>query len=257
MEGIVIAAFALPLILALRIATAIGPIGWINSLFVIAAFAVLAWRSPGKRGIIAMVASVIVWPAAAGISNAVSSPTDWAALWYPNLIQIMPSYTGAYNATLLLVVLGAAVGLAVIRCWAAAVINGILLISLLSLGSVRSLVPHGSGLYAPSKGNLGAIRSALMIYYGDMRGVYPLTLEALTTNGMYLSRIPEAAAFPHHAPTDRSEPYKSLPWKRGSKEPSRDTGAWGYVADPESEEFGTVFIDCTHADTKGNPWTHY
>src|SRR6266480_3591085 len=40
---------------------------------------------------------------------------------------------------------------------------------------------------AAVKGNLGAVRSALSIYYGDMEGVYPSNLsDGLTTNSKYL-----------------------------------------------------------------------
>src|ERR1700757_554473 len=49
------------------------------------------------------------------------------------------------------------------------------------------------GNEASTKGNLGAIRSALSIYYGDMEGWYPIdTLVSLTTAGRYLQVIPNS-----------------------------------------------------------------
>src|ERR1700730_3653945 len=46
---------------------------------------------------------------------------------------------------------------------------------------------------ANTKGNLGAMRSALSIYYGDMEGWYPTdSLTTLTTSSKYLSTIPIA-----------------------------------------------------------------
>src|SRR5687768_3813539 len=43
-----------------------------------------------------------------------------------------------------------------------------------------------------TKGNLGAIRSAMSIYYGDMEGIYPNDPASLSINGKYLSSIPKA-----------------------------------------------------------------
>src|SRR5437764_14353001 len=45
-----------------------------------------------------------------------------------------------------------------------------------------------------TKGNLGTLRSALSIYYGDTEGVYPVdNLSVLTTSQKYLQGIPTAA----------------------------------------------------------------
>src|SRR5882672_8726269 len=49
------------------------------------------------------------------------------------------------------------------------------------------------GNEANTKGNLGAVRSALSIYYGDMEGWYPSdTLTSLTTSGKYMTTVPTA-----------------------------------------------------------------
>jgi len=37
----------------------------------------------------------------------------------------------------------------------------------------------------------------------------------------------------------------------------RDTGGWAYVSDPKSADYGTVFIDCSHADEKGRYWSWF
>src|ERR1700740_1948561 len=50
-----------------------------------------------------------------------------------------------------------------------------------------------------SKGNLGAIRSALSIYYGDMEGVYPAQIQGLTVAGKYLAAVPVAKTPSYHA----------------------------------------------------------
>src|SRR2546421_1082483 len=49
-----------------------------------------------------------------------------------------------------------------------------------------------------TKGNLGAIRSALSIYYGDLEGQYPSDVTALTTSGKYLASIPKSKTPNYH-----------------------------------------------------------
>ena len=45
-----------------------------------------------------------------------------------------------------------------------------------------------------TKGNLGALRSAISIYYGDMEGLFPNELRSLTVSGKYLSPMPAVTA---------------------------------------------------------------
>src|SRR5206468_6229263 len=52
-----------------------------------------------------------------------------------------------------------------------------------------------------SKGNVGSIRSALSIYYGDMEGQYPADMASLTVAGKYLSSVPSAKAPNYHSDT--------------------------------------------------------
>src|SRR3954465_10374062 len=49
-----------------------------------------------------------------------------------------------------------------------------------------------------SKGNLGSIRSALSIYYGDMEGQYPSDMASLTVAGKYLAAVPASKAPNYH-----------------------------------------------------------
>src|SRR5258706_15403510 len=52
---------------------------------------------------------------------------------------------------------------------------------------------------ARTKANLGAIRSALSIYYADAEGSYPTdsnNLDSLTTGGRYLTAIPQTVLPP-------------------------------------------------------------
>ena len=101
-----------------------------------------------------------------------------------------------------------------------------------------------------SKGSLGAIRSALSIYYGDMEGQYPTNLWSLTINGKYLSAIPRAKTPNYHS--DSSGTNQSS----GSTAVS-DGGGWAYVDDVGDANFGTIWVNCTHTDTKGTTWSAY
>ena len=98
-----------------------------------------------------------------------------------------------------------------------------------------------------SKGNLGAIRSALSIYYGDMEGQYPVDMAALTVNGKYLSTLPMAKAPNYHADSAGVTAATS----------ATDVGGWGYNNVTTNPNFGTVWVGCTHTDTKGSVWSTY
>ena len=98
-----------------------------------------------------------------------------------------------------------------------------------------------------SKGNLGAIRSALSIYYGDMEGQYPADLPALTVSGKYLASIPVAKAPNFHG--DTSVVIDQLT--------ANDGGGWSYNDTVGNANFGTLWVNCTHTDTKGTTWTAY
>ena len=98
-----------------------------------------------------------------------------------------------------------------------------------------------------SKGNLGAIRSALSIYYGDMEGNYPADLPTLTVNGKFLAAIPQAKTPSFH--TDSSVVV--------AQTTSNDAGGWSYNNTAGNANMGTVMVNCTHTDTKGTTWTTY
>ena len=98
-----------------------------------------------------------------------------------------------------------------------------------------------------SKGNLGAIRSALSIYYGDMEGQYPATVDSLTINGKYLSTVPSAKAPNYHSDTSVIAYLLN----------SNDGAGWSYNNIVNNPNQGTVLVNCTHTDTKGTVWTVY
>ncbi|HAM36267.1 MAG TPA: general secretion pathway protein GspG [Elusimicrobia bacterium] len=98
-----------------------------------------------------------------------------------------------------------------------------------------------------SKGNLGAIRSALSIYYGDMEGQYPTDLASLTIAGKYLTAVPVAKAPNYHSDSSVVVPQTA----------SNDGGGWSYNNTVGNANLGTVWVNCTHTDTKSSVWTMY
>ena len=120
------------------------------------------------------------------------------------------------------------------------------------------------------KGSLGAMRSALTIYYGDMEGNYPGDLNSLTLGGKYLSVIPSSKVPNYHAATTIIR-HNLTPNAFGCGGGYMlDSGEWIYWADngtmcggmlpptgerPRSQ--GELWIACTHTDTKSSTWTAY
>ena len=101
-----------------------------------------------------------------------------------------------------------------------------------------------------TKGSLGAIRSALSIYYGDMEGQYPSDWVSLTVSAKYLAGIPQAKTPNYHAGLTTSS-YGSM----GSA--SNDGTGWAYNNQPGDSNLGTLWVNCTHTDTRGSTWSTY
>src|SRR5271170_7959516 len=82
-----------------------------------------------------------------------------------------------------------------------------------------------------TKGNLGALRSTLSIYYSDLEGLYPATivandaLTALTINGKFLTAIPVVRAADYHG-----DNAAELDGATGHIPPD-DAGSWYYLGD--------------------------
>jgi len=98
-----------------------------------------------------------------------------------------------------------------------------------------------------TKGNLGAVRSALSIYYGDLEGMYPSDVSQLTVSGKYLSTIPSAKTPNYHG--------DSAALTNGTG--YSDGGGWSYNATVSDANYGHLWVRCTHTDSKGTVWTSY
>lgn len=122
-------------------------------------------------------------------------------------------------------------------------------------------IPQFANLVAKSqegatKGNLGTIRSALSIYYGDMEGWYPTDttgFASLTAGGKYLQSVPNC----NTPKTSNNSGHGSTNSVVNGSAAASDTGAWYYNNTAAGVIWGTVLVNCTHSDVKGNPWTSY
>ncbi len=101
-----------------------------------------------------------------------------------------------------------------------------------------------------NKGNLGVIRTSIMIYFAEHDGTYPKNLQELIPE--YLEEIP-VLELPNHNATNEVRVITEFEGK-DIKPYIKDSGKWTYIADPKSESWGEVFIDCSHKDHKGEIW---
>ncbi|MHB2026775.1 MAG: type II secretion system protein [Elusimicrobiota bacterium] len=98
-----------------------------------------------------------------------------------------------------------------------------------------------------TKGNLGSVRSALSIYYGDQQGIYPQQLYDLTLSSKYLSAVPLAKTPSYHSDSSAEVDASAV----------SDAGGWFFDNVPTDANYGTVLVNCTHTDTVGNVWDTY
>ncbi|MBI4423175.1 MAG: RDD family protein [Elusimicrobia bacterium] len=112
-----------------------------------------------------------------------------------------------------------------------------------------------------TKAGLGMLRSGGALFYADTEGRYPARLEELVPKR--LPAIPKLNAGPH-GESDRWTAYGSEACDDAKPESLaadgaklKDTGGWGYVADERAKCWGTIFVDCTHRDSRGQSWHSY
>lgn len=103
---------------------------------------------------------------------------------------------------------------------------------------------------AKTRANLAALRSAIAIYYGENEGSFPgedIAEILVSEDGKYIKYIPEVYCPPYHNITNEI-----------TTKPTGDSGKWAYQAkDSEDRQWGELWIDCNHTDTKGVVWNTY
>lgn len=102
-----------------------------------------------------------------------------------------------------------------------------------------------------AKANLIVLRSAIRIYYSDNDGQYPSNLGILTSGTKsYIANIPGILIPPYHP--------ESIAESDGTAATAgNDAGGWAYINDSNDPNFGNLWVNCTHTDTKGVTWTTY
>jgi prepilin-type N-terminal cleavage/methylation domain-containing protein len=120
-----------------------------------------------------------------------------------------------------------------------------ILAAIITINFSSSIQKSGEAL---TKGNLGAIRSALSIYYGDNEGIYPEDdLTSLNNNSRYLQTIPLTRIQPYHPDSTLVTPEVSL----------TETGGWSYNNSDMDPGWGAVHVGCLHADSRSIIWSTY
>ncbi len=105
-----------------------------------------------------------------------------------------------------------------------------------------------------TKGNVGAIRSALAIYYGDREGVWPTTLNNNTWTSYlmssYLDKMPMVVCT--HSGLGTSPVGANVAYIAGNAVPVAPSTGWAY-----DSVYGRMYVNSCYQDTKGISYTAY
>lgn len=100
-----------------------------------------------------------------------------------------------------------------------------------------------------TRGGLTSLRSALQIYYGDNTLFPSDDLASLVENKKYIDNLPLVKLPGTGHPENRHVSVGA-----STATALTDTGGWAYVNDTASPLFGTLLVNCSHADSKGKSW---
>jgi len=99
---------------------------------------------------------------------------------------------------------------------------------------------------ASTKGQMGSVRSAIQIYYLDNDQTYPSSFSDLDSN--YINDTTPLLYTTEHPLSETVSDLADL-------DPDADSGQWGYVN--TGPDAGHFYVQCTHDDFKGVPWSSH
>jgi len=116
-----------------------------------------------------------------------------------------------------------------------------------------------------TKGSLGAVCSALSVYYGDWEGWFPVDnpTDATDTKDLncmmpkYLKAIPKSK-IPRAKDYGNPGLRDSLVVRGLSTATYVDnSGGWSYADVQQEPDWGELVVNCTYSDSKGRRWSTY